>query len=454
MLGDPSSLAPHRATDLVAAEIVTNVCETLVRLRARVAAPRGRARHHLGHARPARLDPDAARGSRFHDGAPLDAAAVWPTSSICGAAHLPGTRRARGPARAPDHARPAERRAAFDAVAALLRDPEPARARGAPEPPVGTGPFASPRAGRAGRARPCTPLGGRPPPPAPGVSPLRRREALAGARRAERSTSPRRWAPSARRAARRAAVTIDSQAGLNLAFLPSTTSAAPSRTCACGRPSPARSIATRSCGAARRARRAGARALPPSLSGRTRARASSGWTARPPGGCSRRPACRAASSRRSRRRAPRPYLSTRSHRRPHPRRPRPRGARRAPARGPELGRARRGHPRGDYELALLGWQADTLDPNDFLTALLDSDPSAPRTAAATGARDGRPAEAARRTATPRSARCTARPRTCSRRTCPACRSTTRPSSPSTATRCEASSSAPPGAEVRQGMEKP
>jgi peptide/nickel transport system substrate-binding protein len=29
--------------------------------------------------------------------------------------------------------------------------------------------------------------------------------------------------------------------------------------------------------------------------------------------------------------------------------------------------------RGDYDMALLGWQADTLDPNDFLSALLASD---------------------------------------------------------------------------------
>jgi ABC-type transport system substrate-binding protein len=29
--------------------------------------------------------------------------------------------------------------------------------------------------------------------------------------------------------------------------------------------------------------------------------------------------------------------------------------------------------RGDYDLAIMGWQADTTDPNDFLSALLASD---------------------------------------------------------------------------------
>jgi ABC-type oligopeptide transport system substrate-binding subunit len=29
--------------------------------------------------------------------------------------------------------------------------------------------------------------------------------------------------------------------------------------------------------------------------------------------------------------------------------------------------------RGDYDLAVLGWQADTMDPNDFLSVLLGSE---------------------------------------------------------------------------------
>ena len=33
ILADPPSLAPHRASDLVSAAVVVNVCETLVRLR-------------------------------------------------------------------------------------------------------------------------------------------------------------------------------------------------------------------------------------------------------------------------------------------------------------------------------------------------------------------------------------------------------------------------------------
>jgi ABC-type transport system substrate-binding protein len=55
-----------------------------------------------------------------------------------------------------------------------------------------------------------------------------------------------------------------------------------------------------------------------------------------------------------------------------PRRPGPGRAHAAPARGRDLGRARGGDVARDFELALLGWRADTLDPNDFLTALFDS----------------------------------------------------------------------------------
>ena len=83
--------------------------------------------------------------------------------------------------------------------------------------------------------------------------------------------------------------------------------------------------------------------------------------------------------------------------------------------------------RGDYDLALLGWQADTTDPNDFLSALLASDVDRhhePQPLPQPG--HGRPPEArahGQRPGLARAAR-TARPRPSSRGTCRGCPSTT------------------------------
>ena len=75
-LADPVSLDPHRATDLVSAAVIANVCEPLVRYR----ADGTRAEGVLATAWAtvdARTWTFTLRPSvRFHDGAPLDAAAV------------------------------------------------------------------------------------------------------------------------------------------------------------------------------------------------------------------------------------------------------------------------------------------------------------------------------------------------------------------------------------------
>lgn len=76
LLADPVSLHPHRATDLVSAAVVSTACETLVRFRA------GGTRPEPGLATTwATLDTRAwtftlREGVRFHDGTPLDADAV------------------------------------------------------------------------------------------------------------------------------------------------------------------------------------------------------------------------------------------------------------------------------------------------------------------------------------------------------------------------------------------
>ncbi len=87
-LADPGSLAPHQATDIVAADVVSSVCETLVRVRP------GSFRHE-GVLATSWASPDQRvwtltlrENVRFHDGAALDADAV--------VANLEHLRRTRG----------------------------------------------------------------------------------------------------------------------------------------------------------------------------------------------------------------------------------------------------------------------------------------------------------------------------------------------------------------------
>jgi peptide/nickel transport system substrate-binding protein len=76
IVGEPVSLEPHRATDIAGVEIVANVCETLVRLRPGSLRPEG-----LLATTWATLDQRTwtftlREGVRFHDGTPFDADVV------------------------------------------------------------------------------------------------------------------------------------------------------------------------------------------------------------------------------------------------------------------------------------------------------------------------------------------------------------------------------------------
>jgi len=74
-LADPSSLAPHRASDLVSAAIVGNVCDTLVRQRAG-SRPEAALATSWATADGRSWTFTLREGVRFHDGAPFDADAV------------------------------------------------------------------------------------------------------------------------------------------------------------------------------------------------------------------------------------------------------------------------------------------------------------------------------------------------------------------------------------------
>ncbi len=378
-LADPAGLAPHRATDLVAAEIVANVCETLVRVRPGSLRPEG-------VLATAWATPDQRvwtltlrEGVLFHDGTRLDADAV--------AANLEHLRDERG---FPGHAArlgPFVVQITLDrpnaALLSTLSQPffaiqSPARFVARPETPVGTGPF------RLGAVKPGLVellafdghWGGAPRSKRLLFRRFRSEEALARALAAGEADVSSALGPGRAALLRaHASVTLDTQAGLNLTFLAVNNERSPFSDVRVRRAlsrAVDRSALVREL-LAGHAEPAHA-ALPPTLLGPdTRARELM---------LDREAARRLLADARVARgfettltvsRAPRPYLLEPL-----------RAAERIRDDLAQVGLAVRLRKveswaehvaltsRGDFELALLGWRADTLDPNDFLTALVDS----------------------------------------------------------------------------------
>ena len=379
-LADPGSLAPHQATDIVAADIVSSVCETLVRVRP------GSFRHE-GVLATSWASPDQRvwtltlrENARFHDGAVLDADAV--------VENLEHLRRTRGFPGRSERLGPRLVQITLDrpnsALLSTLSQPffaiqSPSRLTGpGSDVPVGTGPFRFAAAhGRvvelaaydrhwAGPPRLRRVVFRRFPDEAALADALATGEAdvtsALGPDRADRL-------PSA------AGVTMDSQTGLNVIYLtlnnerPPFTDprvrraisraidrAALVRDVLAGHAEPADTV------------------LPPTLSPhdtRTRELVLDVDAAHRLLAAARLPEGFETTLTVSR--APRPYLL-------HPVRVAERlrddlarvgivaRLREVPSWAEYVGLA----TRGELDTALLGWQADTLDPNDFLTALVDS----------------------------------------------------------------------------------
>ena len=249
-LADPVSLDPHRATDLVSAAVISNVCEPLVRYRVRTElAPGGRAGHRLGHARtaaPGRSPSDRASASTTAP--PLDAAAV--VANLDDLARSAVLRRARASASGPPWCRITLDRPNAALLATLsqpffcMQSPRELRTPHGPGQLSGTGPFrlsgVAPRAGRA--AGQCATHWGGPPRlarvvfrRAPGAETL-----VEGLLAGEVDVTSALGAAPSWTGLRGGTTWCSTRAPASTSrSCPSTTSASRSPTGACGRPSPA-----------------------------------------------------------------------------------------------------------------------------------------------------------------------------------------------------------------------
>jgi peptide/nickel transport system substrate-binding protein len=379
-LAEPGRLAPHEATDIVAAQVVATVCDTLVRVRPGSLRPEG-VLATAWATRDQRVWTFTLRpGVRFQDGVILDADAV--------VANLEHLRSVRGfPGRA-ERMGPSVVQITLDrphaALLSTLSQPffaiqSPRRLAGpGSDTPVGTGPF------RLGPVAPdrveleafAEHWGG---PPRLRRVEFRRyadEEALAraiasGGADVSSAIGPRqaRWLRD------QAGVTLDSQTGLNLIYLALNDDRAPFRDVR------VRRALSRAIDRARLVREVldghgepAHGALPATLFGhdpQARELVLDRDAARRLLASARLPEGLDATLTVSR--APRPYLLEPL-----------RVAARLRDDLARVGLAVRPREvaswaeqvdlttRGDFDLALLGWQADSLDPNDFLTALLDS----------------------------------------------------------------------------------
>ena len=380
ILTDPVSLDPHRATDFVSAAIVANVCEPLVRYRPDGSRPQAALATTWASVDGRTWTFTLREGVRFHDGAPLDAEAV--------VANLEALRRTRAfPGRA-ERVGPLVVSVVLDrpnaALLATLSQPffamqSPRELRAGSGRPVGTGPFrlASARPGEVvleqhraywnGPARLQKVVFRRyPDPPALAAALLRAEVDVTS------SLTPERLEllhddPD---------VTLDAQTGLNIAFLSINNERPPftdvrvrqALTRAIDRPALVREVLGGHGEAARNP-------LPPSIWG---------YASRAPELSLDRAGARRLLSQAGLAAGfectltfadvPRPYL------------PAPAAlARQVAADLAQVGirvRLQRVESwpayleratRGDYDLAVLGWQADTNDPNDFLSVLLGSE---------------------------------------------------------------------------------